>query len=175
MKKILIICIIVISCNSKNESEKNDIIISQNKSTKFTKNVAKEFIKNSDSIILISHFTYDNSPPDIKTGKLSEMATLLNNGELNRKIVIKAVKLVEEDYNKLAEILDENVVDDVTYTHCFEPHNTVLAYKGKSICYIDFCFDCLGYYKKEFLFDTTMNMQKYKNLEAFFLSYGLKK
>ena len=173
MRKIFVLCIIIISCNYRNNDEKKDRINSQKININLTKTVAEDFMRNVDSIIIVNHISYDNSPPDIKTGKLPENASLLINKKLNKKIVIKSVKLSENDKTKLAKILDKNVVDDIEYTHCFDPHNSVLAYKGENIYYLDFCFDCLGYFKKEFPFDSTMSTKKYEDLKAFFLRYRL--
>jgi hypothetical protein len=172
MKSILFISIILFSCkpNQVKEQGNEDNALPK----KYVNSFAQTFMRSCDSIVLISHVTYDNAPPDAKTGKVPETAKLLVNDELNKKVVIKSVKLGEEEIDSLAFILDENVIDDPVGARCFTPHNTVLAYKGKDISYIDFCFDCYGYMRKEFPFDSTLNGYKYKNLAAFFYTRGLK-
>jgi ABC-type antimicrobial peptide transport system ATPase subunit len=175
MYRLFAFCVILVSCNSpiKNIEKISDEPISQN--TALTKKAAQEFMKKLDSVVLVQHISYYNPPLDPKTGKLSNISSLLKNNVLNNAVVIKSAKLNEADIEWLSKTLDINVNDDISYTKCFEPHNSIIGHKGKNIYYIDFCFDCLGYFEKEFPFDTTMSYAKYKKIENFFLRKGLGK
>lgn len=160
MYKIIAICIFLVSCGQL--EEKNDQTSAQN------------FIKGVDSVILISHETYDLSPPDPKTNLLSTKSSLLLNEKLNNEIIKERIRITKEDGLNLGKILDEKVEDDIKYSACFDPHHTIIVYKNSKISFIDICFSCYGKVSKDFLFEETMSYSKYKKLKKFFLMYNIK-
>jgi hypothetical protein len=160
MHKIIAICIFLASCR---QLEKKD-----------DQTAAQNFIKEVDSVILISHESYDLSPPDPKTNLLSTKSSLLLNKKLNLGIIKERIKISKEDAINLGKILDERVKDDIKYSACFDPHHTIIAYKNSKISYIDICYSCYGQVSKDFSFEETMSYSKYKKLKKFFLMYNLK-
>jgi hypothetical protein len=171
MHRILIIGLLLLSCGSHQNNTDSTV---ENEAPKpVTKpGPASSFIATMDSVILISHESYDRSPPDIKTGKLPPGANLLDSGRLNTSIVKERIRLGNKDAADLGRILDEKVTGDITYTACFDPHHTILAYKGNKVFYIDICFDCLGFDILDFPFEESMSYAKYDKLRAFFKRHG---
>ncbi|ANE51881.1 hypothetical protein [Flavisolibacter tropicus] len=168
MHKVFTISLLLFSCsNPHSPAEKTALPLVHNSQ----KSIAHNFITSADSIVLISHQTYDDSPPDSKTGKLPSGANLLDSGRLNTSIIQERVRLKDIEAVGLGQILDEKVTDDIIYTACFDPHHTILAYKDNKISYIDLCFDCKGFDVHDFPFEHTMSYAKYNKLKAVFKSH----
>lgn len=173
MLRVLIISLLILSCDSSKTDSNSLAQKTAPSPVHTTKRItANSFISTADSIVLISHRSYDHSPPDIKTGKRPSRANLLDNGRLNTSIIHERVRLENEDATNLGRILDQKVTNDIIATTCFDPHHTILAHKGNKISYIDLCFDCNGFGVLNFPFEQSMSYAKYDKLKALFKKQG---
>ncbi|MGG9961149.1 hypothetical protein [Ferruginibacter sp. SUN106] len=166
---ILIICLLCFAACHNNTPKK----VAKITTPKITGDTLQEFMRKSDSIVLISHIELIISPPNPKTGQIDSSSLLFFKNKLNNKLVTKAKKLSSLEVLMLGNLLDEDVVDDVSYAHCFIPRNTILAYRNSLIYYIDVCFECKGLDVVGFPLTPTMSNIKYNRLQEFFESQGV--
>ena len=128
-------------------------------------------IENADSILLTSHRGNNYDDP---TGNV--FPQILINEKLNQQIITKRKRIVSENLDSLLHILSlPTNYDSIISTRCFNPHNSILIFKGLHISYIDLCFDCWGLTTSDDLDGLNgYEPYKWKQLHAFYKRLGFK-
>jgi hypothetical protein len=157
----------------------------------------KQKIQSADSVVIISHevtaeygFTpelpdWDKKDTSMNLKKWYELhppqppyLKFLEQGKINRKIIIESKTLTSDDQVNLSNILLRQVlIQKINRTTCDEPRHTIIIWKTNIQSYIDICFGCRRIHtSKDINFsESYLDDKKWNDLESFFKTNGLAK
>lgn len=138
----------------------------------------KAKLLSADSVILVSHETLRHEIwIDVNTGKRVPNPTLIENGEINYKIVNKKIVLNDSAIQRLSKILAKPNTDRlVAIGQGFSPHHAVFIFKNGKFSFVHICFSCGTIETSEDIeIDSSdFNSRKWKELKDFFMKLGMK-
>ncbi|MFT6981953.1 MAG: hypothetical protein ACJAUD_000720 [Crocinitomicaceae bacterium] len=131
-------------------------------------------LKNSDSIVAISHKTLDkyrfNKCDSL--GNFIPGQSLLKSDDINPDVIVKKFRLSTEQINELVfELSSEVKVSGVGA--CIDTHHSILMYSKGKLDYLDICFRCQNFTYSISSDKLAFSYLHWANLEFFMNSLGL--
>lgn len=109
-----------------------------------TSSRADLFLK-ADSVIMIKHATIKSSTHFITDKKGNDIRkSFLVNGKVNAEIILKKIKLNQNQIIKFTGLIDRLPNSRVS-GGCYNPHHAILIYNSGELKYIDYCFKCSSF------------------------------
>ena len=152
----------------KNNKSKNQAAVQKSASSLVDSiRIIKDKFFNADTILLTGHLGRVDSGDN---SRVTNPAVIIN-GKLNDSIIKTRyiVKKGEID-SMLSNMLDTS--SEYVPKKCgFNPHHAIILIKGKSLSYINICFDCQEFETSEDLkWLNKFDFNNWKNLEAFYVN-----
>jgi hypothetical protein len=148
---------------------------------------AATLIRNSDSVVLISHITileyHEKDEGIVEASQIlnntrhNEYPSFFKDRVVNPSIIVQRKLLSKSDILKLSSIIKSPVKRSSigSVSLCFEPHHAILIYTNDRFSYIDICFHCRDIVNSAdiSLSNSDFDDRKWANIRSFFKNNDL--